>query len=156
MSCYTKPRPCLSKDSGHMSSGATDKIDFTQSSIDSLSSYDETDYICEQLSHCASFGVNGFLVSCATLSATNDNQIYFKPRERFLGLITLFLFQPTIFGTVASDLTPKDCSNRRVSVSQFNSHFHLTIVTRMCSNVIKSQHAALLKLLTATQIPSCV
>lgn len=48
-----------------MSSGATDKIDFTQSSIDSLSSYDETDYICEQLSHCASFGVNGFLVSFA-------------------------------------------------------------------------------------------
>lgn len=50
-----------------MSSGATDKIDFTQSSIDSLSSYDETDYICEQLSHCASFGVNGFLVSYTSI-----------------------------------------------------------------------------------------
>ncbi|XP_066147984.1 ras-GEF domain-containing family member 1B-like isoform X2 [Euwallacea fornicatus] len=79
---FGKPRQCLSKDSGHMSSEVTDKVDFTQSSIDSLSSYDETDYVCEQLSQCASFvGTNGYL--------------------------------PTIFGTVASDLTPKDCSNRR-------------------------------------------
>lgn len=65
---YGVPKQCLSKDSGHMTSSATDKIDFTPSSIDSLSSYDETDYICEQLSKCASFAPtngysNGFLVS---------------------------------------------------------------------------------------------
>ncbi|XP_076263599.1 ras-GEF domain-containing family member 1B-like isoform X2 [Rhynchophorus ferrugineus] len=83
---FGRPKPCLSKDSGHMSSTVTDKVDFTPSSMDSLSSYDETDYICDQLSKCASFvGGNGY-----------GNGIL-----------------PTIFGTVASDLTPKDCSNRR-------------------------------------------
>lgn len=32
--------------------------------------------------------------------------------------IMCFLLQPTIFGTVASDLTPKDGNSRRVSVKE--------------------------------------
>lgn len=76
---YRGPKQCLSKDSGHMSSCATDKIDFTQSSIDSLSSYDETDYICEQLSKCASFVggngyANGYLVCILHFSINSNNK----------------------------------------------------------------------------------
>ncbi|ENN75532.1 hypothetical protein D910_10294 [Dendroctonus ponderosae] len=84
---YGVPKQCLSKDSGHMTSSATEKMDFTPSSIDSLSSYDETDYICEQLSKCASFAptngyTNGFLSlpqtptikSFSTIFSTDSNQ----------------------------------------------------------------------------------
>ncbi|XP_060520973.1 ras-GEF domain-containing family member 1B-like isoform X2 [Cylas formicarius] len=80
-------KQCLSKDSGHLSSSGvtTDKVDFTQSSIDSLSSFDETDFVSDQLSKCVSFVGDGYVNG----------------------------YLPTIFGTVASDLTPKDCSNRR-------------------------------------------
>lgn len=40
-----KPNNCLSKDSGHLTNSmSTTKVDFTPSSIDSLSSLDETDY----------------------------------------------------------------------------------------------------------------
>ncbi|XP_050312453.1 ras-GEF domain-containing family member 1B-like isoform X2 [Anthonomus grandis grandis] len=83
------PKQCLSKDSGHMSSEAT-----TQMSNDSLSSYDETDDLSERL-------LGQELNRCGT---------YVVPGGA--GYANGFL--PTIFGTVApSDLTPKDCSNRR-------------------------------------------
>ncbi|CAG9855720.1 unnamed protein product [Phyllotreta striolata] len=88
-----QPKQCLSKDSGHLSSSmSATKVDFTQSSIDSLSSLDETDYITDQFKKCAlnKNRINGYL---------NDYK-----HDNIL---------PTIFGTVASDLTPKDCSNRR-------------------------------------------
>ncbi|XP_017768052.1 PREDICTED: ras-GEF domain-containing family member 1B-like isoform X2 [Nicrophorus vespilloides] len=75
-----KQKNSLSKDSGHLSNSSTNKVDFTPSSIDSLSSLDETD-LSEHFRKC---NVNGFKK-----------------------------MTPTIFGTVASDLTPKDCSNRR-------------------------------------------
>ncbi|XP_057672826.1 ras-GEF domain-containing family member 1B-like isoform X2 [Diorhabda carinulata] len=85
-----QPKPCLSKDSGHLSNSmSATKVDFTQSSIDSLSSLDETDYLTDQFKKCAFNRSNGF---------------YNGYTENIL---------PTIFGTVASDLTPKDCSNRR-------------------------------------------
>ncbi|CAH1975566.1 unnamed protein product [Acanthoscelides obtectus] len=86
-----KPKHCLSRDSGHLSnSQSTTKVDYTQSSADSLSSLDETDYLTEEFKKCTAYsGDNGF---------PNG----FKNK-----------FLPTIFGTVASDLTPKDCSNRR-------------------------------------------
>lgn len=55
-----RPKPCLSKDSGHLSnSHSTNKVDFTPSSIDSLSSLDETDYLTEQFKKCAVNG-NGY------------------------------------------------------------------------------------------------
>ncbi|KAK9752830.1 RasGEF domain [Popillia japonica] len=83
-----KPNNCLSKDSGHLTNSvSTTKVDFTPSSIDSLSSLDETDYKTD-------------LVDKFRKSAINGNG-YRKE------------FTPTIFGTVASDHTPKDCSNRR-------------------------------------------
>ncbi|XP_018568506.1 ras-GEF domain-containing family member 1B isoform X1 [Anoplophora glabripennis] len=85
-----KPQTCLSKDSGHLSSSvSTTKVDFTQSSIDSLSSLDETDFLTDQFRKCTTYNGNGL---------TNSYQNSYLP---------------TIFGTVASDLTPKDCSNRR-------------------------------------------
>ncbi|XP_015833511.1 ras-GEF domain-containing family member 1B isoform X5 [Tribolium castaneum] len=84
-----KPQTCLSKDSGHLSnSTSTNKADFTPSSADSLSSLDEPDFLSEQFRKCTFNGTNGFRKD----------------------------FTPTIFGTVASDLTPKDCSNRRALV----------------------------------------
>jgi hypothetical protein len=61
-------------------------VDFTPSSVDSFSSLDETDFLSDQFRKCTPFnGGNGYRKD----------------------------FTPTIFGTVASDLTPKDCSNRR-------------------------------------------
>uniref|UniRef100_A0A6P7H3T9 Uncharacterized protein LOC114346651 n=1 Tax=Diabrotica virgifera virgifera TaxID=50390 RepID=A0A6P7H3T9_DIAVI len=93
-----QPKQCLSKDSGHLSSSmSTTKADFTQSSIDSLSSLDETDFLTDQFKKCAFNRKNGYC------NAYTDSIL------------------PTIFGTVASDLTPKDCSNRRVSTINFNS-----------------------------------
>ncbi|XP_063920615.1 ras-GEF domain-containing family member 1B-like isoform X2 [Zophobas morio] len=82
-----KQQTCLSKDSGHLSnSTSTNKVDFTPSSADSFSSLDETDFLSDQFRKCSPFnGSNGYRKD----------------------------FTPTIFGTVASDLTPKDCSNRR-------------------------------------------
>ncbi|XP_031356877.1 ras-GEF domain-containing family member 1B-like isoform X2 [Photinus pyralis] len=83
----------LSKDSGHLTNStmsSTTKVDFTPSSIDSLSSLDETDYkndLVDKFRKCG-FNSNGY-------------------RKEFT---------PTIFGTVASDHTPKDCSNRRALV----------------------------------------
>ncbi|XP_049819185.1 ras-GEF domain-containing family member 1B-like isoform X4 [Aethina tumida] len=85
-----KPKPCLSKDSGHLSNSmSTTKADFTPSSIDSLSSLDETDYVGDQFRKWSPYNGNGYSKEYLT---------------------------PTIFGTVASDLTPKDCSNRRALV----------------------------------------
>ncbi|KAJ8976779.1 hypothetical protein NQ317_009698 [Molorchus minor] len=85
-----QPKQCLSKDSGHLSNSmSTTKVDYTPSSIDSLSSLDETDYVANRFSKCSPYGRNGL---------PNGYQSNYLP---------------TIFGTVASDLTPKDCSNRR-------------------------------------------
>ncbi|KRT78642.1 hypothetical protein AMK59_7424 [Oryctes borbonicus] len=83
-----KPNNCLSKDSGHLTNSiSTTKVDFTPSSIDSLSSLDETDYKTDLVNKFRKCGIN-------------QNGC----RKEFV---------PTIFGTVASDHTPKDCSNRR-------------------------------------------
>lgn len=58
-----KPNTCLSKDSGHLSNSvSTNKVDFTQSSIDSLSSLDETDFkndLADKFRKCSVNG-NGF------------------------------------------------------------------------------------------------
>ncbi|KAJ8983264.1 hypothetical protein NQ317_007164 [Molorchus minor] len=44
-----QPKQCLSKDSGHLSNSmSTTKVDYTPSSIDSLSSLDETDYVANR------------------------------------------------------------------------------------------------------------
>ncbi|KAG5891691.1 hypothetical protein JTB14_021161 [Gonioctena quinquepunctata] len=84
-----RPKPCLSKDSGNLSNSTT-KVDFTPSSVDSLSSLDETDYLTDQFRKCTTYNGNGYL------NGYDGGDIL-----------------PTIFGTVASDLTPKDCTNRR-------------------------------------------
>lgn len=56
-----QPKQCLSKDSGHLSSSmSATKVDFTQSSIDSLSSLDETDYLTDQFKKCALNRKNGY------------------------------------------------------------------------------------------------
>lgn len=56
----TRTKQCLSKDSGHCNSFSTNKVDFTPSSVDSLSSLDETDYLTEQFKKCTSTYGNGY------------------------------------------------------------------------------------------------
>lgn len=70
-----KPNNCLSKDSGHLTNSvSTTKVDFTPSSIDSLSSLDETDSKTDLVDKFRRCGVNGngyrkeFAVSLIKLS----------------------------------------------------------------------------------------
>lgn len=62
-----KPKTCLSKDSGHLTNSmSTNKVDFTQSSIDSLSSLDETDFKQDlnQIFRKCSVNGNGYRGDC--------------------------------------------------------------------------------------------
>lgn len=61
LGCNGRTKQCLSKDSGHLTSSfSTNKVDFTPSSVDSLSSLDETDYLTEQFKKCTSAYSNGY------------------------------------------------------------------------------------------------
>lgn len=55
-------KPCVSKDSGNLSNTTTSasKADFTPSSIDSLSSLDECDFLNDHLRKCSFNGINGY------------------------------------------------------------------------------------------------
>lgn len=103
-----------SRDSGRTSMSNSSVSTKVPSSIDSLSSLDEPDYTVNGSARPTTDRVTDRLRKCHLNSNGNSNGYYHRVQQhQQQAPVGSGNLTPTIFGTVASDHTPKDCTNRR-------------------------------------------